>query len=144
MLKKLVIASLFATTLFAGLVPTAQGESATEPLSDKAQATLDRFEETGAEVNCLRVRAIRSIKPLSDDLFLVRAGHNKYYLTRSKQTCRDATHPTTALTYDINGAPRLCRGELLTVFSNRPGAAGIATGSCSIGTFSELREKETE
>lgn len=113
-----------------------------EGLSKKAQATLDRFEPTGTTINCLSVRKIRTIKALSDDLFLVRVGRKNFYLNKPTRECTRASRSDTAITYKIDGAPNLCRGEIVTVVTNR--TTSIATGSCALGEFVELREKDAE
>lgn len=114
----------------------------TEGLSEKAQSTIAQFEQTGKTVRCLRVRNIRTIKALSDGLFLVREGRKNFYLNKPTRECKRASKRDTAITYKIDGAPRLCSGEIVTVSTNR--ATPIALGSCALGEFVELREKTAE
>ena len=115
-----------------------------EILSEKSQKTLDRFELTGDTRTCVPTRRIRSIKALSDDLLLVRAGTNSYYLNTPTTTCGKATRHSSALTYRIDGVPSLCAGEIITVVSNRSGAVGTVLGGCTLGEFREVQEKAAE
>jgi len=113
-------------------------------LSEKSQATLNRFEPTNVAVDCVSSHKIRKLKALSDDLFMVRTRGNKYYLNTPTTTCSRATNTTTALTYNLVGLPSLCSGEIVRVVSNRPGAAGTVLGTCALGEFREVQEKATE
>jgi len=119
-------------------------ESGSAPLSEKSQKTLDRFEATGETINCVPTRRIRSIKPLSDDLFLVRVGSSKYYLNTPTSSCSRATRDSSTINYTIDGVPNLCRGETVTVSSNNFGAAGVVFGGCALGAFEEVQEKEAQ
>lgn len=113
----------------------------TSQLSARAEKTLARFEPTGETLNCVPTRRIRDIKPLSDELFLVRVGTSKYYLNRPTSACAEATRDSSSINYVIDGVPNLCRGETVTVTSNRPGTAGLTLGGCGLGVFEEVREK---
>ncbi|MEL7454483.1 MAG: hypothetical protein AAGJ50_14035 [Pseudomonadota bacterium] len=110
-------------------------------LSEDAQKTLARFEPTGETVACVPTRRIRDMKPLSDDLLLVRVGATGYYLNRPASTCKNSTNISNSLFYDIDGVPNLCSGEIVNVVSNRPGTVGLVQGGCSLGTFEEVKLK---
>lgn len=142
MIKKLVYASILTAVLIATPTMISHGDTVTDELSEEAQATLDRFEETGDTVNCVPIRNLRKIKALSDDLFLVRVGQNRYYLNRPTRTCKRANDYATSINFSVDGTPRLCKGEPVTVVSNRATGSTFTFGSCSLGEFVELQRKE--
>jgi len=130
--------------VFAAACASAPAATNTGPaeLSAEAQETLDRFEPTGETRACVPTRRIRDVKPLSNDLLLVRVGTNDYYLNRPTSTCQQATSTSSTLRYQIDGVPNLCTGETVNVVSNRSGSAGIVLGGCALGEFEALQEKD--
>jgi len=141
--KKHYYAVICIASLLAGCTTGFQPESQadTDALSTKSQDILARFEPTGETQTCLPTRWIRDIKPLSDTLFLVRVGTSKYYLNRPTSSCEEATRTSSALRYQVDGAPNLCTGETVNVISNRSGSSGLLIGGCALGTFEEVQEK---
>lgn len=131
--------------VFAAACASASAVTQTQPaeLSAEAQETLARFEATDEVRSCVPTRRIRDVKPLSDNLLLVRVGTNGYYLNRPTGTCEQATRISSALTYRVDGVPNLCTGETVNVVSNRSGTAGIVLGGCALGEFEVLKRKET-
>ncbi|MEO0878816.1 MAG: hypothetical protein AAFY22_03795 [Pseudomonadota bacterium] len=136
-----MIAAGFLTVAFAAAGACETTRVDRGELSDEAKARLAEFEKTGDRRNCLSLTQIDQIKPLSERVFLVRVGLNDYYLNETNGRCGGAGRITSRLQYRINGAPQLCRNEIVRVVDN---TTGQTLGSCGIGDFERLVEKPDE
>lgn len=132
-----------ATVLgFAALAGVAAGCSSTlqapEPeITAGAAERLADFERTGEKVRCIALRSVSQIEPLTDDLFLVRAGVSDYYLNVMKGTCNGAASAFNRLEYRTS-LSQLCANEIARVVDN---SGGFTQGSCAFGEFERLERK---
>lgn len=108
-----------------------------EPVDEAAAELFAQFDRTGEEVNCLSVTRITSIKPVSEELFLVQTGVNDYYLNEVSGRCNGATRPSTRLQYSTSTG-QVCRNEIIRVVDN---TAGFQVGGCGFGVFEKLNKK---
>lgn len=110
-----------------------------EEMSAEVAERLAEFEPTGETQTCLSVSQIRSIDPLDEWRFLVRAGGG-YYLNEVSGRCNDADRAGNRLQYTISTG-QLCRNEIITVVDN---INGFTVGSCGLGDFQKLEKTVSE
>lgn len=109
-------------------------------LADDAKAAGDPlagFERTGEKTACLMSSQIDQIKPVTDELFLVRVGVSTWYLNEVSGSCNGASSGFTRLEYRTSGSS-LCRLQIVNVVDNN---GGFFRGSCSLGDFEKLKQK---
>lgn len=140
MLTKQTFMAIFASAVTALVAPIVHSEIDVSGLSEKAAQTLDRFEQTGDKSDCVRRHRIRSIKGLSDELFLIKYGAGEFFLTKAEKPCRDAAHRSTVIFANIGGGS--CEVKSLRVSNRIFNPISQVGRDCSIGDFYELREKD--
>lgn len=111
-----------------------------EETSAEVEAKLAEFERTGDMRSCLNLRSIDQIKPLNENLFLVRVGVNDYYLNEVSGRCSGADSSFNRLQYTTS-LNQLCRNEIIRVVDN---STGFTIGSCGLGSFERLEKKPKE
>lgn len=126
----------FATVAFLSAFALSAGAHAGSAAEREAKK-LDRFERTGETTDCLSGSTIDQIDPITDELFLVRAGLNNYYLNEVNGSCNGAASSFSRLQY-ARSTSQLCRLQIVTVYDN---STNTFMGSCSLGSFEKLREK---
>lgn len=110
-----------------------------EEINESAAATLAKYERTGEVVQCLNLRSISSIQPVTETTFLVRVGAGDYYVNDVSGRCNAAPRISTRLEYETT-LSQLCRNELIRVVDNTTGAV---LGGCGLGSFEKLEKKPT-
>lgn len=133
-MKKVLVASAAFAALGAGAM------AGSSSLSPEAAARLASFDRTGDKQQCLTLSAISEIKPISDELFLVRVGVSTWYLNEVRGSCSGASSPFTRLEYTTSMSS-LCNLQLVHVVDN---SSGFLRGSCSLGEFEKLTPKPKE
>lgn len=121
-------------------VNTANAEAVSAEMSERSQKTLARFEPTGETQTCIPIRNLRTIKALSDDVLLVRSGSGTYYINRPQSSCNNAGSQKNTLSYRIDGATRLCAGEIVKITTRT--SPSLLIGSCALGQFEAVNEKK--
>jgi hypothetical protein len=101
---------------------------------------LSGYEPTGETVDCINVRQIISIKPISETAFLFKTGVNEYYLNETSGRCARATRMNTRVEYSMPET-MLCRTQIIKIIDN---GSGMFLGSCSLGSFEKLKKKAPE
>ncbi len=131
---KVIMASLaaFAAPGFAAAKPAGE-------MSENVASQLSAYEATGETTSCLSVGQIRSIDPLDDRRFLVRA-NNGYYLNETSNRCSGAARSGNRLQYKLSTG-QLCRNQIISVVDN---SSGFTVGSCGLGSFEKLTKKAAE
>lgn len=127
-----------AIVVFSSLLTGVPGYASEPEMSDKAERVMEKYVRTGEMVNCLGIRQISSIKPLDDRYFLVKARGNQYYLNIVSRGCNRASRSNTRIQYTTSSA-LLCQNEIIRVVEN---TSDILSGSCGLGKFERLDEKE--
>ncbi len=97
---------------------------------------LSRFEPTGESVDCLMMRQVSSIDPVSDTTFLVKT-RTGYYVNNVAGKCSDAANERNRLEYS-SIKTQICKGDAIRVVDHQFGAL---KGTCSFGAFEKLAEK---
>lgn len=123
---------ILASISFAAAI-VAAGASAKEMKADP----LAGFDRTGEKTSCLMLSQVDQIKPVTDELFLVRVGVNNWYLNEVSGSCNGAASGFTRLEYRTSGSS-LCRLQIVNVVDNN---GGFLRGSCSLGDFEKLTKK---
>ncbi len=108
--------------------------------AEEEAGPLGGFVRTGETQNCLSLVAINQIKPLTDELFLVRVGVSKYYLNEVSGSCNGATSSFNRLQYKVSTSS-LCRNEIIRIVDN---SQGFTVGSCGLGSFERLEAKPAD
>lgn len=134
MIKTTSFIALGASFALAACASTGTNSS---EMSEKSQARLAQFDKTGETKNCLNLRQVDHIKPLSSNVFLIEARGKKFYLNETNGKCSGAERGRNALTYRTT-MNSLCKGEIIRVFDT---SADFTVGSCSLGNFQELTKK---
>lgn len=116
-----------ASLVAAGAARADDVKAAADPLAG--------FERTGEKTSCLMSSQVDQIKPVTDELFLVRVGVNSWYLNEVSGSCSGASSGFTRLEYRTTGGS-LCRLQIVNVVDNN---GGFFRGSCSLGDFEKLR-----
>ena len=130
-MKSFILASVsIAAAGFAVVAASAEDMKAKED-------PLAAFERTGEKTSCLMLSQVDQIRPVTDELFLVRVGVGNWYLNEVSGSCNGASSGFTRLEYRTSGSS-LCRLEIIHVVDN---AGGFLRGSCSLGDFEKLRKK---
>lgn len=109
--------------------------------SEKTAARLAGFERTGETTACLSINMVQSIDALDERHFLVRTGVNNYYLNEPSGSCIGAGRGNSRLQYVLGGTSQLCRNQIVSVVDN---ATGMTLGSCGLGSFEKLEEKQDD
>ena len=107
---------------------------------DAGDSPVEGYKRTGEMSSCLSRSTIRDIDPISDKVFVVRTGVNKYYLNEVNGRCSRAASGFTFLKYRTSGSS-LCRNEIINVVEN---TNGTTVGSCSLGSFERLEKVAEE
>lgn len=133
-MKKGIAASLAALALMG--CNSAIKEREPEVSAEAAERLAD-FTRTGEKMKCISLRSVSQIEPLTDDLFLVRAGVSDYYLNTMKGRCSGAASAFNRIEYRIS-LSQLCENEIANVVDN---SSGFTQGSCAFGAFERLEQK---
>ncbi|MBY0422110.1 MAG: hypothetical protein K2Q06_07390 [Parvularculaceae bacterium] len=128
---------LFASAALVGASFGAAAFAGSSSLSPEAAARLASFDRTGEKQQCLMLSAVSEIKPLSDEIFLVRTGVNSWYLNEVRGSCDGAANAFTRLEYTTSTSS-LCSLQIVRVVDN---SSGILRGTCSLGEFERLTPK---
>jgi uncharacterized protein DUF6491 len=133
MIKSVLLVVAFAVS---GCVSSASNAE----MSEKAAATLAKYERTGETTRCLSTRSINSITALDDYHFLVRTSISKYYLNVSPGRCSGAARFGTRIQYALSGG-QLCQNQIIEIVDN---STGMTTGGCGLGLFERLEKLPAE
>ena len=108
-----------------------------EPVNQAGLDRLASLEPTGEIVNCLPSSFDRSTVAVTEKLFLLRVGVNKWYLTETGGRCDGATRSGVRYQYVIRGG-RFCAKQLLEIVDS---TSNFSLSACSLGPFREMRPK---
>ncbi|MGF1543386.1 MAG: hypothetical protein ACFB00_02570 [Parvularculaceae bacterium] len=109
-----------------------------EPVDAAAKKLLDSLEPTGETRQCLNITRVRQIRPVTERLFLVRAGVSDYYRTEIRGRCNGATRQGNRLQYRT-AITQICGGQIVQIIDNN---SGFTQGSCAFGSFERMAPKE--
>ncbi|WP_375202697.1 DUF6491 family protein [Hyphococcus sp.] len=120
----------------AGLVCAmmASGALAVMSASEKAQATLSKYEKTGESRNCLMLSSVRDTDPLDDYTLLVEASGGAVYLNELNGRCTGLGRERRYVRR--SSSTNMCKGDIIRVIDS----FGNTRGSCSLGAFEALSE----
>lgn len=130
-MKRIVIAAALAALAGPALAQDARS------ISSATSEILSRFEPSGETVDCIIVRRIASIRPVSETTLLVKTGVNEYYVNETSGRCARATGMNTRIEYSMPQTT-LCRLQIINIVDN---TSGMLLGTCSLGSFEKLKEK---
>ncbi len=91
-------------------------------------------------VNCLRVRQIKSLDVVGDQMVVVRGSHERYWLSRLPTRCTGANRDM-YVSLDVRGSS-ICRNDTFSL-TQRGIPSGFRT-SCNFGDFESISVEQAE
>ena len=129
------------TSISAVMASTAMiAASVTNVAAGDDDGPLSGFVRTGETKSCINLASINEIRPVTDELFLVRVGVNRYYLNEVSGSCNGASRGFNRLQYKTS-LSTLCNNQIIRVVDN---SQGFTVGSCALGSFERLEVKPAE
>ena len=131
-----IIPMLATAILLTGCTHAGQS-TADAPLSEKAQAALEKFEPVGTK-SCINMRSIGSSRIVDETAIIYEASPTRWYLNRPAGGRCSALQPGRALVTRLTTGS-LCSVDIVRVIDP---PSRMDYGSCALGTFIEYRKKK--